>query len=242
LSQIETCKQVKKPESEAKIRVYENKKETLEEQIKDKKLEMNGTDPYQTLLDEAKGKFIKAGKEVSFTKEEISNLNTKTKYFEFWSQAFGDSGIRKYVIDEIVPALNNNINYWMQFLIEGNMQINFNNEFEETILKAPSFKDDIQYYALSSGQKRRVNLALSQSFAHVMSLNSGRTPNLVFLDEVTSNIDLQGVGGIISMIQEIAKEKQVWLITHHHDLLDALQSTDSVNLELKNGVSTIVGK
>jgi ABC-type multidrug transport system ATPase subunit len=73
-----------------------------------------------------------------------------------------------------------------------------------------------------------------------MSLNSGRTPNLVFLDEVTSNIDLQGVNGIISMIQELAKDKQVWLITHHHDLLDALQSSDSIHLELKNGVSTLV--
>ena len=240
VSQIETYKQVKKPESETKIRAYENKKETLEEQIKDKSLEIKGTDPYQSLLDEAKTKFINTGKEVGIAKEEISNLNSKTKYFEFWSQAFGDTGIRKYVIDEIVPALNNNINYWMQFLIEGNMQINFNNEFEETILKAPSFKDDIQYYALSSGQKRRVNLALSQSFAHIMSLNSGRTPNLVFLDEVTSNIDLQGVNGIISMIQELAKDKQVWLITHHHDLLDALQSSDSIHLELKNGVSTLV--
>jgi ABC-type multidrug transport system ATPase subunit len=158
-------------------------------------------------------------------------------YYDFWIEAFGDSGIRKYVIDEIVPALNENINYWMHFLIEGNMKIDFNNEFEETITKSPKFEKDIKYYALSSGQKGRVNLALSQAFAHIMSLNTGRTPSLVFLDEVTSNIDVQGVNGIINMIQELAKDKQVWLITHNDDLLDALSGCDTVKLILKDGIT-----
>jgi ABC-type multidrug transport system ATPase subunit len=125
----------------------------------------------------------------------------------------------------------------MHFLIEGNMKIHFNNEFEETITKSPKFEKDIKYYALSSGQKGRINLALSQAFAHIMSLNSGRIPSLVFLDEVTSNIDVQGVNGIINMIQELAKDKQVWLVTHHDDLLDALAGCDTVNLVLKDGTT-----
>ena len=136
-------------------------------------------------------------------------------------------------------CLNNNINYWMDFLIEGNMRISFDNEFNEIITKGPDFSSDIKYYALSNGQKGRVNLALSQAFAHIMSINSGKNLSFVFLDEVTSNIDVQGVNGIIGMIQELSREKQVFLITHNHDLLDELNGCDTINLVLKNGITAL---
>lgn len=239
-SEIETLKLIKKPESETKIQQLVSKKETIQEQLKEKELEANNQSPYESLIKEAVEKIVETGNSVSEKKIFLKQLNDKNKYYEFWAQAFGDSGIRKYVIDELIPALNDNINYWMQFLIEGNMQITFDNEFQETITKGPSFKDSIQYYALSSGQKRRVNLALSQGFAHVMSLSTGKSPNVIFLDEVTSNIDIQGVSGILSMINELSKDKQVWIITHNHDVLEALQDCDSVCLELKNGVSKLI--
>jgi predicted ATPase len=39
------------------------------------------------------------------------------------------------------------------------------------------------------------------------------------------------------MIQELAKDKQVWLITHNDDLLDALSGCDTVKLILKDGIT-----
>ena len=235
--QVDSIRKMKKPESETKLAGLNSRKDTIVEQIKEKELEVAGSNPYEELLEASIKKFESACQDVAQKKEDYNKLVGMNSYFDFWIEAFGDSGIRKYVIDEIVPALNENINYWMQFLIEGNMKIDFNNEFEETITKSPRFEKDIKYYALSSGQKGRVNLALSQAFAHIMSLNTGRTPSLVFLDEVTSNIDVQGVNGIINMIQELAKDKQVWLITHHDDLLDALAGCDTVNLVLKDGIT-----
>ena len=236
-NQIDAIRKMKRPESETKLAGLNSRKETIVEQIKEKELEMAGSNPYEDLLQSSIEKYKNTCEDLGQKKKDYSNLVSMNGYFDFWIEAFGDSGIRKYVIDEIVPALNENINYWMHFLIEGNMKIHFNNEFEETITKSPKFEKDIKYYALSSGQKGRINLALSQAFAHIMSLNSGRTPSLVFLDEVTSNIDVQGVNGIINMIQELAKDKQVWLVTHHDDLLDALAGCDTVNLVLKDGTT-----
>ncbi len=235
--QIDAIRRMKKPESETKLAGLNSRKETITEQIKEKEIEVAGSNPYDSLLSASIQKYEAACQNLSQKKDEYNKLNSMNAYYDFWIEAFGDSGIRKYVIDEIVPALNENINYWMHFLIEGNMKIDFNNEFEETITKSPKFEKDIKYYALSSGQKGRVNLALSQAFAHIMSLNTGRTPSLVFLDEVTSNIDVQGVNGIINMIQELAKDKQVWLITHNDDLLDALSGCDTVKLILKDGIT-----
>jgi len=77
------------------------------------------------------------------------------------------------------------------------------------------------------------------AFAHVMSLNSGKTPNIVFLDEVSSNVDPQGVIGIYNMICEIAKDKQVFVTTHDHDLIDFLNGCDSLDLVMKNGITKL---
>ena len=239
LKEIENIEKMPKPDTEGQVASYKAKIEAANEQIAAKNIEISGPTPYDNLITEAIKKLGESVNKAQEVKSEISNLYSLNEYYEYWIQAFGDSGIRKYVIDEIVPALNNNINYWMDFLIEGNMRISFDNEFNETITKGPDFSNDIKYYALSNGQKGRVNLALSQAFAHIMSINSGKNLSLVFLDEVTSNIDVQGVNGIIGMIQELSRDKQVFLITHNHDLLDELNGCDTVNLVLKNGITSL---
>lgn len=237
--ELEKLSNLQKPENEIKIVLLRGKIDTANEQIKSKTEELNGTTPYDQLVLQAIEKIGQTANQLKTANFEVEELQRMLPYFEYWIQAFGDTGIRKYIIDEIIPALNDNINYWMEYLIEGTMNILFNNEFEETITKAPDYKSDIKYYALSNGQKGRVNLALSQAFAHVMSLNSGKSLSCVFLDEVTSNIDLQGVNGIVSMIQELAKDKQVFLISHHHDLLEQLNGCDTINLVLKNGTTSL---
>jgi ABC-type multidrug transport system ATPase subunit len=70
-----------------------------------------------------------------------------------------------------------------------------------------------------------------------MTLNTGRTPNVMFLDEVTSNIDPLGVSCIYNMICEIAREKKVFVTTHDQDLLEQLNGCSELKLVMKNGVS-----
>jgi DNA repair exonuclease SbcCD ATPase subunit len=156
--------------------------------------------------------------------------------------AFGDSGIRKFVIDGIIPALNSKIAYWLQFLIEGKIKLEFNNELEENIQRHPSDGDPFVYHAMSGGERRRLNLAVSQAFAYVMTLSSGVCPNLVFLDEVTTNIDPIGVYGVYNMIAELAKDRKVFITTHDQNLLDLLEGCESIRLEKKNGFTKLKKK
>jgi len=144
------------------------------------------------------------------------------------------------VIDGIIPALNSRIAYWLQFLIDGRIKLCFNNQLEETIERNPPDGDPFVYYVMSGGERRRLNLSVSQSFAYVMMLNSGVSPSIVFLDEVTTNIDPMGVQGVFNMICELAKEKQVFITTHDHDLLDMLAGYEQINLVKKNGFTKVV--
>ena len=72
-----------------------------------------------------------------------------------------------------------------------------------------------------------------------MMLSSGVSPSLVFLDEVTTNIDPIGVIGVYNMILELSKEKQVFVTTHDQELLNLLSGNQVLFLRKKGGFTTI---
>jgi len=237
---IATLAKIKVPDNNIKVAGLEEKIKIIDGQISKLKSSLDGATPYDNLVSENE---IKLQSYEIDLKEKIANyeeLKKQEKYFEFWKIAFGDSGIRKFVLDEIIPALNENLNYWLQFLIDGKLQISFDNTLEEKISKFPNDDKPIVYHILSNGQRRRINLALNQAFAHIMSLNTGKLPGLVFLDEVSSNIDAVGVESIYSMICELSKDKQVFVTTHDENLLEMLDGCSEIALQMKNGVTTLV--
>jgi DNA repair exonuclease SbcCD ATPase subunit len=231
---------VQKPEVSSDERVMQEQITELKKQALAKDGEANGVSPYVEIMKSGTKEVQERSFECTRRKSEVEIVEKELPYYEFWVKAFGDSGIRKFVIDGIIPALNSRIAYWLQFLIDSKIKLTFDNELNETIENNPPDGDPFIYYAMSGGERRRLNLAVSQAFAYVMMLNSGTSPSLVFLDEVTSNIDPQGVEGVYNMIQELAKDKQVFVTTHDHDLLDILTGCKSINLVRKDGFTRLV--
>jgi ABC-type multidrug transport system ATPase subunit len=157
----------------------------------------------------------------------------------FWVNGFGDRGIRSFIIEEKLPALNSRINYWLQFLIENKIQLNFDKEFEAIIERNPVDGDPFVYNATSGGERRRVNLAISQAFSHLTMISADNEVGIMVLDEVAINIDLQGVHGVYKMINELARDRQVFVTTHCPMLLELLDNCDTITVVKKNGFSTL---
>ena len=235
-TQVSLLQKIQPPDSSKKKAGLEEKIKLLKDAIEKAKGELEASSPYEEMISETESKIQSSKQVIDDKTTKLVELKELSDYYGFWTIAFGDAGIRKYVIDEIIPALNANVNYWLSFLIDNKLEIQFDNELNETISKYPEDKK-LLYHVLSNGQRRRINLALSQSFAHVMSLNTGRFPSLVFLDEVTTNIDPVGVEGIYNMICELSKDKQVIVTTHDHDLLELLNGCQELNLRMQDGVS-----
>lgn len=229
---------MKKPDSESKIQGIKEKIKILKQEADKNDPKNVIVTPYDNYLADAENQSENLSKQAEDCKVRIESVRTSMKYYEYWTTAFGDQGIRKYVIDGIVPALNDNLAYWLNILIDNNLRIKFDNQFEEYIDKMPE-ESQLSYFAISGGQKRRINLALSQAFAHIMSLNSGKILDLVFLDEVTSNIDKVGAEAIYKMILQLAQDKQVFVTTHDQNLLEYLKGVDCLNLVLENGIAKL---
>lgn len=233
--------QVEKPKSkDVDNAILEKQFEGVRQQILSKESELTGESPYVEILKTATKEVEEKDTEVTTKKAELTAAEKELPYYEFWVTAFGDAGIRKFVIDGIIPALNSRVAYWLQYLIDGKIQLSFDNQLEETIGRNPTDGDPFVYHAMSGGERRRLNLAVSQAFAHVMMLNSGACPSLVFLDEVTTNIDPIGVVGIYNMIMELAKERQVFVTTHDQGLLEMLEGCETIALEKQNGFTKLV--
>lgn len=231
---------VQKPQSEdVKNKLLEQQINGLKEQVDSKKSELAGETPFKSMIDSLSSEIETKTSDFESKKSELDLLEKELPYYEFWTTAFGDAGIRKFVIEGIIPALNSRIAYWLQFLIDGRIKLEFDNELEEKIQRNPSDGDPFVYYAMSGGERRRLNLAVSQAFAYVMMLNSGMCPSLVFLDEVTTNIDQIGVVGVYNMILELAKDRQVFITTHDQNLLEMLDGCELINLEKRKGFTTL---
>jgi DNA repair exonuclease SbcCD ATPase subunit len=235
-NELADLNKVEKPQGkDIKNQLITKQIEGLNDQVSDKRKELEGDTPFKKIIDDLAEEIETRESEFESKNKDLDELEKQLPYYEFWSVAFGDSGIRKFIIDGIIPALNSRVAYWLQFLIDGKISLEFNNELEEKIERSPSDGDPFVYYAMSGGERRRLNLAVSQAFAYVMMLSSGMCPSLVFLDEVTTNIDQIGVVGVYNMILELAKDRQVFITTHDQNLLEMLDGCELISLEKRKG-------
>jgi ABC-type Mn2+/Zn2+ transport system ATPase subunit len=70
-------------------------------------------------------------------------------------------------------------------------------------------------------------------------LSAGSIPSIIFLDEVSTNVDFSGNIGIYKMILELAQDRQVFITTHDQGLLQMLEGCEVLDLIHENGFTTI---
>ena len=238
-SELVAASQVREPKVDNEEALYQQKIEQIKNQIKEKTKEFEGDTPFKDILENDEIELSKSINLVEQKQKEVKSLEEELPYYDYWITGFGDNGIRKWIVDGIIPDLNNRINYWLQFLVDNKITLKFDNELNEIIERNPSDGDPYIYFAMSTGQKRRLNLAVSQAFAYIMSMSSGSIPSILFLDEISTNVDQAGIIGIYRIICELAEDRQVFVTTHDHELLRMLESADKLNLVLENGFTKL---
>jgi DNA repair exonuclease SbcCD ATPase subunit len=225
------------PKLGVKEKILESEIVELKRQIEAKQKEQT-TSPYTEIFETAQKEKTEKEQERTIKTAALRQAEKEVSYYEYWVEAFGDKGIRKIIIDGIIPGLNNRIAFWLRYLTGSYLELSFNNEFKPTITRKGR---NVDYENLSNGETQKTNLAISQSFGYIMVLNAGTCPSIIFLDEVTGGgIDRESVGGVYSMIFELAKDRQVFVTSHNPVLLDLLDGCETITVVKKDDVSTIV--
>jgi hypothetical protein len=109
------------------------------------------------------------------------------------------------LIGEFVPSINSNIQY-ISSLIHSQFIPEFDNKFRCTL------NGDVPISSLSTGQRKMVDIAIILGV--LMSLVVRVDMNILFLDELFSNLDKENRDRFVRVLKDIMSDKTVFIVSH----------------------------
>ena len=141
-------------------------------------------------------------------KEEQANL------FNILDDLLSDSGIKKTLIDKIIPTLNNRIK-----IISERLEFKFQFEFDSDFNPVISYLGmDISPESLSSGQRKKMNIIVLLAFIEIIKMKHSQL-NVLFLDEIFSSLDKNNVYRAIEILKEYAEKYKMTIFVVSHESL-----------------------
>jgi len=86
------------------------------------------------------------------------------------------------------------------------------------------------YKSNSAGERRRVDIALLLGLAAVSASAQGQSAGTLFFDEVFDCLDESGVDAVCTLLQELAQDRCVVVVTHSDDLIGRLSHVKRIHV------------
>lgn len=205
-----------------KIMMAENKAKTLmAEYEKQSNKKTDDVDSVQSMINTIDS-------EIEVLNKEYDTIIVDVEKNKIALDILSDSGVKLTIIKDYIDFINYRVNDYlngMEFYINITLDESFNESFS-----SPS-KEGMIYADLSTGQKRRVNLAIWLALIEVSAIKNSVTSNVLFLDEILENMDSLGIELFIKLIKEKMPNKNVFIITQRFEQFrDLFQSEIYFNL------------
>ena len=214
----------------------------LNKQIEQKK---KNIEKFKQKIEEIKTKVVGYKETLDRIKETLKKYTDDLECLEFWKNAFSNQGIKSLILEDIVPFLNKRANSYLCKLSEG-IEVNFTTQ---TKLKSGEVKDKFNieiknkyggtdYASNSSGEKKRVDIAINLALQDLIASRSINKINISFYDEVFDGLDEVGINAILDLLQEVSKEKDsIFVISHNPHIQDVFDHVITITKE--NGYSFV---
>lgn len=146
--------------------------------------------------------------------DKISKLKARLKLLEYHYEQIDQlynlfySGIREKFLSSIVPIINSKVNELLK-LLGMPFSVSINNSFSVSFIN--SNNDVFSYGNLSTGQKKTIDVVLILS---LINLFSNSEFNILFLDELFSNMDQSSRDNLLALINNMFTESTVFVVSH----------------------------
>ena len=226
-------------EIDNKIMEGNNKIITHQRIVQRLQVELNDTQEKVGNIDEEKAKLKKLAKK-TINKVKEKNDQTETEhYYNVVQSMLKDSGIKTKIIKEYLPIINKLVNKYlaaMDFFV----QFDLDETFKETIKSR--HRDKFSYANFSEGEKQRIDLALIFTWRTIAKMKNSASTNILLLDEVfDSSLDVNGTEYVMSLLNTIGEETNVFVISHKGDqLFDKFRSV--IRFEKRQNYSVLENK
>jgi len=187
--------------------------------------------PYVEIVDYTETKIKKFSKEIEKLKFELEELKNEQPYYKFWESAFDKDGLKVYILESIIPILNDRINFYLAQLFSGeSFKLVFDKHLNETLIRDGI--GGLNYSQNSQGERARVDFAISLAIFDVMQLQRGIVSNVLFFDEaLDSGMDTIGVNKAFNILKNMNTET-IFVISHRETMAD---NFDAIIQVVKDG-------
>ena len=162
---------------------------------------------FQNTIEELEEKKVVSSDNIAVCKE-------KDLYYKELNRIFGEDGVKKSIISGIIKPINH-------FIAENikKMGLPFEVKLDETFTaEIKQLGSQIEHDSLSTGETKKVNISIL--IAYLKLIRTKRHINILFLDEVFSSIDIEGIDSILALLKSFANDYNINIFVVHHAILN----------------------
>lgn len=154
-----------------------------------------------------------ATKDLTVVQNNVDSLSEELANLEILATSFKD--LVSYKLEHSVKVFEDLINHYLSIITAGKFALGF--ELDATKLLVVIFNDGVKtsMESCSTGQQHRIQLATLLAIRSLMSAISKVNINVLFLDEVISFIDTQGINTLVELLTE-EYDLNSYLVSHGH--------------------------
>ena len=173
--------------------------------------------------------FEKAEGQKSKKREKVAQSDA---FMTILEEVLGDEGVKNLAVQTILPGLNANIAMMTQTM-HLSFHIRFNEKFDCII---NHLGEDINPLTLSTGERKKADFIVIIAIIKILKLRFPQL-NLMFLDELLSSVDQDGVYNVLKILNEVIKENGLNTFVINHTELPHEIFDQKIQIYRENGFS-----
>lgn len=237
LVQLQADVKVKKTE----IKQMEQKLADTQKQLKELQQSEN---PHEKAIQKFQSEAEDIQSELDTLTEELQQLEAEIPRLQFWEKGFSNQGIKSFILDDVTPFLNRQLNKYLAQLTSGQIEAEFSTQ---TQLKSGEYREKFtlsinntdggdQYQANSAGERKRIDLAVSLALQDLVASRASKQIDIALFDEIFDSLDENGIDGVINLLYELTETKSTILVISHNEYLKSY-FTNILTIAKKGGIS-----
>jgi len=174
----------------------------------------------------------------NFETQETEKIDAKSKvnadyyFLENLEEILGEDGVKNLAVKTILPGLNTNIAAMTQ-----TMHLPFHIRFDEKFnCIINHLGEEINPMTLSTGERKKADFIIIIAIIKILKLRFPQL-NLLFLDELLSSVDADGVHNILKILSQVIKESKINTFVINHSVLPHELFDKKIQIYKENGFS-----
>jgi len=155
-----------------------------------------------------------------FEEQELVKNQEKSKhsndyhFLELVEDILGEDGVKNLAVKTILPGLNTNI-----AAMANTMHLPFHLRFDDKFnCIITHLGEEVNPMTLSTGERKKADFIIIIAIIKILKLRFPQL-NLLFLDELLSSVDQDGVYNILKILSQVIKENQINTFVINHTVL-----------------------